>query len=94
MNAFAMEGCVLRAERLRAAGKGELAALYTAVFCRSAMETVESAARGVLAAASAGDGLRTNLAILRRLARFEPVNAVEIRRTIAGRLLDANRYVV
>jgi alkylation response protein AidB-like acyl-CoA dehydrogenase len=94
MNAFAMEGCVLRTERLRAAGKGELAGLYTTVFCRSATETIESAARNVLAASSAGDGLRTNLAILRRLAKFEPVNAIEIRRTIAGRLLDANRYFV
>ena len=94
MNAFAMEGCVLRTERLRAAGKGEMAAMYTAVFCRSAMETIEGAARNVLAASSAGDGLRTNLAILRRLAKFEPVNAIETRRTIAGRLLDAGRYVV
>ena len=94
MNVFAMEGCVLRTAKLRASGKGDLAALYTSVFCREAMETIESAARNVLAAASTGDALRTNLAILRRFTKFEPVNAVELRRAIAGRLLDANRYVV
>ncbi|MCC6292558.1 MAG: acyl-CoA dehydrogenase family protein [Bryobacterales bacterium] len=94
MNAFAMEGCVLRTEKLRGSGKSELAAMYTAVFCREALETIESAARAVLAAASAGDALRTNLAILRRFTKFEPVNAIELRRAIAGRLLDANRYVV
>ncbi|MBK7931430.1 MAG: acyl-CoA dehydrogenase family protein [Bryobacterales bacterium] len=94
MHAFAMEGCVLRTERLRAAGKGELAAQYTAVFCRSAMETVEAAGRNVLAAASEGDALRTNLAILRRFTKFEPVNAIAMRRSIAARLLDANRYLV
>ena len=32
--------------------------------------------------------------VLRRFAKYEPVNAIELRRTIAGRLLDAERYVV
>jgi hypothetical protein len=55
---------------------------------------VESCARNVLAASSAGNCLRTNLAILRRFAEFDPVNAVEVRRKIAARLLNAERYVV
>ena len=51
-------------------------------------------ARTVLAACSEGDTLRTNLAVLRRFAKYEPVNAIELRREIAGRLIDAERYVV
>ncbi len=47
-----------------------------AVFLREAMETVESAARTVLAACSEGDALRTNLAVLKRFTKFEPVNAI------------------
>jgi alkylation response protein AidB-like acyl-CoA dehydrogenase len=94
MNAFVMESVELRAQKLAALHKGEIAEDVCAVFLREAMETVESAARTVLAACSEGDGLRTNLAILKRFAKFEPVNAIAARRRIAGRLLAAGRYLV
>ena len=58
---------------------------YDAVFLREAMETVESAARTVLAACSEGDALRTNLAVLKRFTKFEPVDAIATRRRIAAR---------
>ena len=48
----------------------------------------------VLAASSEGDALRTNLAVLKRFTKFEPVNAIAIRRKIATRLLEADRYTV
>ena len=88
MNAFAMESVVLRAQRVPSA------AGMAAVFSREAMETIESAARTVLAAASEGDALRMNLAVLKRLTRYEPVDAIALRRQIAARLLEAGRYVV
>jgi hypothetical protein len=94
INAFAMEGVAVRARRLLETRKSELSADMAAVFAREAMESVESAAKAVLAACSEGDALRANLAALRRLARFEPVDAFAIRRKIAARLLDAGRYVV
>ncbi len=94
MSAFAMEGCVLRSEKLRRAGRGEVARDMTAVFTREAMEWIEPAARAVVAACSEGDSLRTNLAVLKRFTKFEPVDAIGLRRKIAGRLLDAGRYVV
>jgi hypothetical protein len=74
--------------------KGENAADACAVFLREAMEIVESAARNMLAASSEGDSLRTNLAVLKRFAKFEPVNAIAARRRIAERLLAAGRYLV
>ncbi len=94
MNAFAMESVYLRAQKLAKLRKGEIATDVTSVFLREAMEIVESSARNVLAASSEGDTLRTNLAVLKRFTKFEPVNAIAARRRIAERLLAAGRYVV
>jgi alkylation response protein AidB-like acyl-CoA dehydrogenase len=94
MNAFAMESVLLRTQKLAAHGKGDIAKEMSPVFLREAMETIESAARTVLAACSEGDALRTNLAVLKRFTKFEPVNAIAIRRKIATRLLEADRYAV
>jgi hypothetical protein len=94
MNAFAMESVLLRTRKLAGLRKGEIAADLCPVFLREAMETVESAARSVLAASSDGDALRTNMAVLKRFAKFEPVNAIAARRKIAERLLAAGHYIV
>jgi alkylation response protein AidB-like acyl-CoA dehydrogenase len=94
MNAFVMESVELRAQKLAGLKKGEIAADVRAVFLQEAMEIVESAARNVLAACSEGDTLRTNLAVLKRFTKFEPVNAITARRRIAERLLAAGRYLV
>lgn len=90
MNAYAVESAVLRAKKNGKAQSSDMAQ----VFACEAMDWIEMAARQVLAACSEGDGLRTNLAVLRRLARYEPANSVALRRRIAGRLLDAGRYLV
>lgn len=94
MNAFAMESVLLRTQKLAAHGKGDLAREMSPVFLREAMETIETAARTVLAASSEGDALRTNLAVLKRFTKFEPVNAIASRRKIATRLLEAGHYTV
>jgi alkylation response protein AidB-like acyl-CoA dehydrogenase len=94
MNAFAMESALLRAQKIAKNRQGEIAGEMCSVFLREAMETIESAARTVLAACSDGDALRTNLAVLKRFTKFEPVNAIAVRRKIAARLLEADRYVV
>jgi alkylation response protein AidB-like acyl-CoA dehydrogenase len=90
MNAFAMESVLLRTQKR----KSSMTTDMCAIFLQEAMETVESAARSVLAASSEGDTLRTNLAVLKRFTKFEPVNAIALRRKIASRLLEAERYVV
>jgi hypothetical protein len=94
MDAFAMESTLLRTQKLRAQGKGTQATDMCAVLTRDAMAHIETTARTVLAACSDGDTLRANLAVLRRFAKYGPVNAIELRRRIAGRLLDAERYLV
>jgi len=48
----------------------------------------------VLAACGEGDMLRTQLAILRRLARFTPGDAVGLSRTVARHTVELERYPV
>ncbi len=92
METFAMESALGRCEKMsRMAGT---AADMTAVFLRDAMTRIEGFARPVLAACGEGDALRTSMTMLRRLAKFEPVDAIALRRKIAGRLLETGSYVV
>ena len=94
---YAMESAVLRAQKL-AARNGEagaaLAIAMTRVYMSGAMEKIESAARLVIAACAEGDMLRSQLAILRRLCKYEPFNTVALRRTIAQRVIETGKYMV
>jgi hypothetical protein len=88
MEVFAMESAQLRSQ------KNTLAADICAVLLPDAMARIEMCARPVLAACAEGDALRANMAILRRFAKFEPVDSIALRRRIAERLLAAGRYVL
>ena len=66
----------------------------TGVFADETMENIKTSAKTVLAACSEGDPLRSNLEVVRGLTQAEPVNSIALRRRIAGRLLQAGRYVV
>jgi butyryl-CoA dehydrogenase len=94
---YAMESAVLRAQKL-AARNGEvgaaLAVAMTRVYMSGAMEKIESAARMVVAACAEGDMLRSQLAILRRLCKYEPFNTLALRRTIAQRVIETGKYMV
>jgi alkylation response protein AidB-like acyl-CoA dehydrogenase len=81
MEAFAMESVQLRAQ------KSAASAGIREVFLSDAMARIEMFARPVLAACAAGDALRANLAVLRRFAKYEPVDSIALRRKIAERLL-------
>ena len=92
--AFAMESVLLRSRKVSGIGIESHASETCAVFLRDSMARVEISARNVVGACSEGDTSRTNLAVLRRFTRYEPVDAVALRRKIAGRLLARERYVV
>ncbi|MGH9559213.1 MAG: acyl-CoA dehydrogenase family protein [Bryobacteraceae bacterium] len=95
MNAYMLETAILRAQKIARAGRNaENASEMAAVFAREAMDVIDLAARPVMAACSEGDALRTNLAILRRFVKYEPVAAIALRRKIAARLIQAERYVI
>ncbi|MGB8065334.1 MAG: acyl-CoA dehydrogenase family protein [Candidatus Sulfotelmatobacter sp.] len=94
---YAMESAVLRAQKI-VASKGDAGAALplamTRVYLAQAMEKVESAARKVIAAVADGDMLRTQLAILRRLAKYEPFNTVELRQQIAQKMIERGKYTL
>ena len=97
METYAMESAVLRSCRLVARdgeSKTGLVTAMTRVYLMGAMERVESAAKAVLAAASDGDVLRTQMAILRRLSKHEPFDSIALRQKIAQRVIEAGKYVL
>jgi butyryl-CoA dehydrogenase len=93
---YALESALLRARKLAAAGRNsaEAAAAMTGLLADEAMALAEQASRRVLAACGEGDALMTQLAILRRLARFTPANAVALSRTVARHAIALERYPV
>jgi len=94
---YAMESAVLRAQKL-AMRNGESGAAnaiaMTRVYMAGAFDRIESAARMVIAAAAEGDMLRSQMAILRRLCKYEPFNTVALRQTIAQRVIETGKYTV
>ena len=90
IDAYVMESALLRARKLSAEGRESIAADAASVLLRDAMARVGIAARNVLAAAPDEAAQQQ----VRRLAEFDPVNAIESRRRIAQRLLQAGRYVI
>jgi alkylation response protein AidB-like acyl-CoA dehydrogenase len=94
---YAMESAVLRVGKM-VARLGETAAMLpiamTRVYLMGGMDRVESTAKIVLAAASEGDLLRTHMAILRRLCKYEPFNSVALSQAIAQRVIEGGKYVL
>jgi alkylation response protein AidB-like acyl-CoA dehydrogenase len=94
---YAMESAVLRAQKV-AERNGEAAAslpiAMTRVYLSQAMEKIEAAAKKVIAAVADGDMLRTQLAILRRLAKHEPFNTIELRQQIAQKVIERGKYTL
>jgi len=92
---YAMESAVLRAQKITEQ-KGEaaaaLAVAMTRVYLTQAMEKIEAAARKVIAAVADGDMLRTQVAILRRLSKYEPFNTIALREQIAAKTMEAGKY--
>ena len=90
IEAYVMESALLRARKLGRQGRETIAADAAAVLLRDAMARVEISARTALAAASDPAALQLS----RRLAEYQPVNSIDLRRRIARRLLQAERYVM
>jgi alkylation response protein AidB-like acyl-CoA dehydrogenase len=94
---YAMESTVLRTQKL-IEKNGEPASVLpiamTHVYLSQAMEKIEAAARKVIAAVAEGDMLKTQTAILRRLAKHDPFNTVAARQKISERVLEAGKYVL
>jgi alkylation response protein AidB-like acyl-CoA dehydrogenase len=90
---FALESALLRARKFpKGKPSAEVAAAMTGLLAEETMASAEQGARRVLAACADGDLLRTQLAILRRLARFTPADSVALSRTVARHAIQLERY--
>jgi len=92
---YALESALLRAEkeiRVKGEAGAGLKILLVQSLVNDSMPRLENWAKEVLAAVSAGDELRTQLAALRKLLRYQPINGIQARRLTAERILAAEGY--
>jgi alkylation response protein AidB-like acyl-CoA dehydrogenase len=95
MEVYAMESCLLRAQKA-AATKGEAGSQTmidaARVFINDAADRVEREARRAIAAVHEGDMLTTQMAVLKRFAKRAPVNTIALRRSVAAAVQAQDRY--
>jgi alkylation response protein AidB-like acyl-CoA dehydrogenase len=95
METYAMESCLLRAQKA-AAAKGESAASVmidaARVFIADAAERVDHEARRALAAVHEGDMLTTQVAVLKRFGKRSAVDTIGLRRKVAAAVQSQDRY--
>jgi alkylation response protein AidB-like acyl-CoA dehydrogenase len=89
---FAMESALLRAEKMAGGSAGAIAMKLARLYAAKSMNTVELAARRVIAAAAEGDMLRTQMTILRRLAKHDPADTISLGREVAAHMVKLGKY--
>jgi alkylation response protein AidB-like acyl-CoA dehydrogenase len=95
MEIYAMESCLLRAQKA-SASKGESGSQTmidaARVFINDAAERVEHEAKRAIAAIHEGDTLTTQIAVLKRFAKRAPVDTIALRRRVAAAVQSQDRY--
>ncbi len=95
MEVYAMESCLLRAQKA-AAARSEAASKTmidaAQVFISDAMERVEHEAKRAIAAVNEGDMLTTQLAVLKRFGKRPALDTIALRRNVAAAVQAQDRY--
>jgi alkylation response protein AidB-like acyl-CoA dehydrogenase len=95
MEIYAMESCLLRAQKA-AAAKGEATTQTmidaTRVFIADAAERVEHEAKRAIAAVNEGDMLTTQMAVLKRFGKRGAVDTIALRRRVAAAVQAQDKY--
>src|SRR5215469_8082237 len=97
MEIYAMESVLLRTRKMiEAKGEAgfELPMAMARVYVAHAIEKIEGSARKVISAVAEGDMLRTQLAVLRRLAKHDPCNTIALGQVIAQKVIEQGKYAV
>jgi butyryl-CoA dehydrogenase len=89
---YAMDSALARA--LKFAAPENSAAVMTRIYFSGALPRIEAAARKVLADVAEGDMLRTQMAILRRLAKHEPANVIALQEQVAAATIETGKYAL
>jgi alkylation response protein AidB-like acyl-CoA dehydrogenase len=95
MEIYAMESSVRRAQKAAGSRTGVASSVMAdaaRAYIYDAADRVEKEARTALVATAEGDTLRTQLAVLRRFAKHEPVDTIALRRRVADAVLAQDRY--
>jgi alkylation response protein AidB-like acyl-CoA dehydrogenase len=92
---FAMESGLLRTQKIIAA-EGEEKAKYqigaVKVYVDDMIPKIEMWAKQILAYVEEGDMLRTQMAGVKKLARYQAIDTVTLRREIADRIIELEAY--
>jgi alkylation response protein AidB-like acyl-CoA dehydrogenase len=95
MEVYAMESCLLRAQKA-AGAKGEAATSVMVdaarVFIADAAERLEHEAKRAIAAVHEGDMLTTQMAVLKRFGKRGAVDTIALRRHVAAAVQALDRY--
>jgi len=96
LEVYALDSALARARKLAEKGSAlaALAQSMTQLYAVNAFSAIENAARMVIAAVAEGDLLRTQIAIVRRLAKHETVNTVALGKTIARAAVERGHYPI
>jgi len=92
---YAMESGLLRAVKsIDSSGEqqSKMKIDMVRLYVNDAMVRVRDYARKVLAAMEMGESLDSQLATLRKVSQFTPVNGVQLRRDIADGIIEVGRY--
>jgi hypothetical protein len=92
---FAMESGLLRTSKI-IAGKGEEKSSHQIAAVKAYVDEmipkIESWAKQIVAYIEQGDMLRTQLAGVKKLARYQPIDAISLKRQIADRVIELEAY--
>jgi alkylation response protein AidB-like acyl-CoA dehydrogenase len=93
---YALDSALVRARKIALSNKtsADVAAKMTGLIAEESLALADAAAKRVLAASAEGDELRTQLAILRRLAKVVPADTVALSRAVANECVRLERYPV
>jgi alkylation response protein AidB-like acyl-CoA dehydrogenase len=92
---FTAESAILRTIKI-AQQKGEEATKYfekmTRVYVNDALEKVNSFGKNAVAAFAEGDELKVMLLGLKRFTKFDPVDTIHLRREIADKMIEEEKF--
>jgi alkylation response protein AidB-like acyl-CoA dehydrogenase len=92
---YAMESGLLRAKKFLNEKGEDKAAYHTAVikvYVNDSLPKIANWAKQILAHAVDEDSLAAQYAAVDKLASYQPVNTIELRRTIADRVIKGKKY--
>ena len=93
---YAMECGLLRLHKMVSAtpqADHQLPLAMVRIYLQTGMERIEASAKKVLAASAEGDMLRSQMAILRKLAKHDPFDTIGLREKVAHKIIETGKYV-